>query len=404
MTYEQLLSRLETIITAHKFIREYGYGDISDIAVPEDRERPDYPYAFINPVNVSVSERQFSATFNLIMMTQVLDSEDDEIFGQSNCMKYINDVLSQFVMTNNDPLISVSFPVNMTPFKERFQDDVVGATAQVTFSYGKAMSVCDSPISAISPSTPYCPQVLVIDGDETQHYIDAGDTYSCLPATAKSGIFYQRQIPWENNDPNVVGSVYWHVQNGTYDYTPPSNPLYVASLKNGYEGSDERCLMMQPNQFGNFFRFTNDRGQQYTEGFADSAQNLSDDPRYCIDHLNGLGWYVQRANVDNVNRTFAQAIQFANTFSYNGRGDWRVAGISEYLNSVNFNDYQNSFGNVYCPFIDPVTRNYGGFFHSGTFTKDNQYVAMATNSGTISLSTNPAALRGHILLVRNHYI
>lgn len=146
MTYELLLSRLEAIITAHKFISEYGYGDISDIAVPEDKERPDYPYAFINPINVTLTERTFAATFNLIMMTQVLDSEDDEIFGQSNCMKYINDVLSQFVMTNNDPLLAVSFPVSMTPFKERFQDDVVGATAQVTITYGKPMSVCDSPI------------------------------------------------------------------------------------------------------------------------------------------------------------------------------------------------------------------------------------------------------------------
>ena len=405
MTYQQTINRFKELIIGHKFLNEYGYGNISDIAKPDDEKAPDYPYAFINPITATINERTFDATFNLIVMTQVLDTEDSELEGQSNCMKYINDIVSQFVLTNTDKLMTVSLPVTLTPFKERFQDDVVGATAVVTIRYGKPMSVCDSPITAVNPSYSACPQVLVIDGDETQHYIDAGGTYSCIPADApKSGIFYQRQIPWENNNPNVDGSVYWHVQNGTYDYTPPANPLYVASLRNGYAGNDAECLIMQPNQFGNFFRFTNDRGQQYTEGFAQSPANISDNPRYCIDHLNGLGWYVQQAYVDNSNRTFPQAIQFANSFSYNGLGDWRAAGISEYLNSVNFNDYANSFGNVYCPFIDPDTRNYGGTFYSGTFTKDNQYVSVLTNSSTISLTTNPSTVRGHILLVRNHYI
>ena len=405
MTYKNIVDSLETIINAHNFIETYGYGNLSDIAVPDNEEPPNYPYAFVNPVDVSNGRNSFSWTFNLIVMTQVNDNEDAEIAGQDECMQIIQDIVSIYTNTTNDPLLDIETPFTMTPFKERFQDDVVGATAVLTINYAKAIDGCDTPFSAIIPESPAdCPQVLVVDGDESEHWVDAGDTYSCLPAVAKSGIFYQRQIPWENNDPSVDGSVYWHVQNGTYDYTPPVNPLYVASLKNGYVGSDEGCLIMQPNQFGNFFRFTNDRGQQYVEGFAQSPGNISDDPRYCIDHLNGLGWYVQQAYVDNVNRTFAEAIQFANTFSYNGLGDWRVAGISEYLNSVNFNDYANSFGNVYCPFIDPLTRQYGGFFHSGTFTKDNQYVAMSTNSGTISLSTNPAATRGHILLVRNHYI
>ena len=267
----------------------------------------------------------------------------------------------------------------------------------ITQSYGVR-------INRLNVTIPSADPVTVTDGDDSVHIVSAGGSYTCLPASAKSGIFYQRQIPWENNDPNRDGSVYWHVQNGTYDYTPPANPLYVASLRNGYAGNDAECLIMQANGYGNFFRFTNDRGQQYTEGLAESPGNISDNPRYCIDHLNGLGWYVQQAYVDNSNRTFPQAIQFANSFSYNGLGDWRAAGISEYLNSVNFNDYSNSFGNVYCPFIDPDTRNYGGTFYSGTFTKDNQYVSVLTNSSTISLTTNPSTVRGHILLVRNHYI
>jgi hypothetical protein len=35
--------------------------------------------------------------------------------------------------------------VSIEVFKERFQDDVVGATATVTINYGKALDGCDNP-------------------------------------------------------------------------------------------------------------------------------------------------------------------------------------------------------------------------------------------------------------------
>lgn len=405
MTYQLLLSRLEEIITSHKFIFEYGYGNISDIAKPDDEKAPDYPYAFINPVQTTLNPQSFSATFNLIVMTQVLDSEDDEIFGQSNCMKYINDVLSQFVMTNNDPLLAVSFPVNMTPFKERFQDDVVGATAQVTVTYGKGMSVCDSPISAISPSTPYCPQVLVIDGDESQHYLDAGETYSCLPATAKSGILYQRVIPWDNNLTNTPPdySVDWHKAQGTYRYNPPVNPLYIALLADTYAGTDADCLLAQPNSFGNYFRYTNDRGQQYTENFNNSGDNKSDNPQYCIDHYTGLGIFVDNAYVFE-NLTWVQALDNANSFSYAGFRDYRLADVNEFLNIFNLNDWNNAWPTAYTPWMDPDVRNYGARYWFGSRDRDAAFQFTQTNGSTVGATTSPTVTCPSSLKVRNHFI
>lgn len=404
MTYQLLLSRLEEIITSHKFIFEYGYGNISDIAKPDDEKAPDYPYAFINPVQTTLNPQSFSATFNLIVMTQILDSEDDEIFGQSNCMKYINDILSQFVLTNNDPLINVSFPVNVTPFKERFQDDVVGATATFTITYGKAMSICDSPISGISPSTPYCPQVLVIDGDETQHYLDAGETYSCLPATPKAGITYQRVIPWEGFDTSaVVGSVEWHRAQGTYDYTAPTNPESVALKKNRYFGSDGQCLLYFNNRFGNNYRYTNDIGQQYTEGFDEDAGNHSENPRLCIDHLTGLAIYVWQA-YDTQNFTWDDSIVYANNFSYAGNSDWRCADIGEFLAIFDMSDWSNAWNAAYTPWMNPNVRNYGGTYVFGCRDNDGSYLSTRTNSTTINTTGNAATTYNHNLMVTNYFI
>jgi hypothetical protein len=390
-----------------------GYGQISDISYPETEQAPDYPYVFINPVSTDVNSRVFSVTVNLIAMTQVaedassgIDEQDKEsiiLQGQSECMQILNDILAYFELSDGDLDMSYNKPVSMTPFVERFQDDVVGATATLTINYASPMNICATPIGDVPKSLSQGIPATVIDGDNTKHLVYGGQTYSCLPATPKSGIFYQRQLPWAQNDPSIDGSIAWHIAQGTYNYTPPSNPLYIAALPNDYDYNTPRLL--QPNAFGNYYRFTNDIGEEYVENFFSSAANNSSNPRYCIDHLSGLGWYVERHTVDRIDRTFPEAIQAAADFSYGGFDDWRLADVAEYLNAVDYNDWSNSYGGVNAPFVDPTIRNYGGMIRFGTYTKDNQQVWLKTNGSTITLNTSlDYAYSTHLFLIRNHYI
>jgi len=147
MTYQTIIQRFLDLLQQHKFINETGYGNLSDIQVPEDQKPPDYPYAFINPIDMTAGSTVFSVTFNLIVMTQMLEGQPYELEGQSNCAKYINDIAATFIQTNQDPLMTVVTPITMIPFKERFQDNVVGATATITVNYARPMDVCDSPLS-----------------------------------------------------------------------------------------------------------------------------------------------------------------------------------------------------------------------------------------------------------------
>lgn len=146
MTYKYLVDRLITITNSHDIVELVGYGNISDIEVPDNELPPDYPYVFFNPVSVSSDRREFNLTMNLIAMTQVKDKEQNEIDGQSICVGIIQDIVATFLNTNSDPLIDVVTPFTITPFKERFQDDVVGATAVLTINYGKAIDGCNLPI------------------------------------------------------------------------------------------------------------------------------------------------------------------------------------------------------------------------------------------------------------------
>jgi hypothetical protein len=143
MIYKDILDRLETLANNHYFIEQFGYGNLSDIEVPDNEQPPKYPYMFINPVSINQDRRFITFNFNLIMMEQVEEDEDEEIKGQDACITYIQDIVSAFTNGSGNYLMDVVLPFNITVFKERFQDSVVGATANLTISYAKALDNCD---------------------------------------------------------------------------------------------------------------------------------------------------------------------------------------------------------------------------------------------------------------------
>ena len=403
MNYKDIVEVIKEISEAHFFINTWGYGEISDIMTPDNQEPPDYPYMFMNPVSIGGGDRSDSFTFNLICMTQAYDLETDIIQEQSNCLVYLKDVISRVNMTLDHPLIQFVEPYTFTPFKERFQDDVVGFTATMTIQYSNSLDICNAAITNLPPTSafPNCPQVLVTDGDNTEHYVDAGDSYTCLPATPKVGIFYQRVIPWQGYDTSaIVGSVEWHRQEGTYNFLYPQNPEYIAQRNNGYLGNDIDCLLLQDNRFGNRYRYTNDIGEQYTEGFDEDPNDNSENPRICLDHLTGLMIYVWQA-YDRRDFTWDASIRYSNDFTYGGYTNWRTADIGEFLEILDYSDWQNAWNSAYTPWMNPNVRNYGGSYVFGCMDKDGFYLSTRTNGATITRINNPATTYDHNLMVRN---
>jgi len=147
MTYQQVVNRLLTIMNNHYLINQTGYGNLSDIHTPDDEEAPDYPYAFLNPISVNVGEYSFASQFNLIIMDQVTDGDTtaaEDIKVQSNCLMYLQDIMSHFRQTDDDRNLDISVNVTATPFKERFEDNVAGVTAQITIQSITPLDGCEA--------------------------------------------------------------------------------------------------------------------------------------------------------------------------------------------------------------------------------------------------------------------
>lgn len=149
MTYKEIVDLIKTTCLDNYFINEFSYGNISDINTPEDEEPVNYPYAFLNPVSISQDEQQATLSANLIVMTQTYESQTDELLQQSNCIGYLNQIISHIQMNLDNPLVIFNTPFTITPFKERFSDNVVGGTASISISFPLGFDDCDTPYSGL---------------------------------------------------------------------------------------------------------------------------------------------------------------------------------------------------------------------------------------------------------------
>lgn len=187
MTYKEIVDEFYDICRRHEIIRDFGYGAISDIKTMntetvQDYNAPDspyrealtnYPYVYLVPGQSTRTSQAISYRFQMIVMDTVLDngleiltSEDydqkdppyDQVLQvQSDCQQYIDDIIAdlRFHTSNQKlryPLMDAQLSVNLTPFKERFQDTVAGMTATIEIQIAQPINLCIAPIEDDNPT------------------------------------------------------------------------------------------------------------------------------------------------------------------------------------------------------------------------------------------------------------
>ena len=181
MTYQGIVDNFRAICDAHEIIKEFGYGAISDIKTmnvdasinvfgsPEYAESQTlYPYVYLVPGQSTRTSQMITYRFNMIVMDTVLDNglevigssnqqdQRDPPYGttlevQSSCQQYVDDILAQLRLAHDggslrNPLLDAQLSVNLTPFKERFQDTVAGMTATIELEVAAPLNLCIAPI------------------------------------------------------------------------------------------------------------------------------------------------------------------------------------------------------------------------------------------------------------------
>lgn len=157
MTYKDVIDRFQQVANQHYMIKDFGYGQLSDIKVHSEDGEADYPYLFLNPTTHTRTNTVMEYQFNMIMMDIAIDEDDplgNWINIQSQCQQYIDDVFAQLKYGYTDqPLIDYS-NVTYTPFKERFQDSLAGMTAAILIQIPSPIDQCIAPIKPLVPLPP----------------------------------------------------------------------------------------------------------------------------------------------------------------------------------------------------------------------------------------------------------
>jgi len=145
MNYKEIMDIISGITTSHHFVNQFGYGEISDVMTPEDTSSPNYPYVFVNPIQISSTRNTSTFNFNFICMEQTFETYKDIITAQSECITILNDIISKINLSTTYPLLEVQDGFIFTPFVERMKDNVVGASCSVNIIYSSPLDVCDKP-------------------------------------------------------------------------------------------------------------------------------------------------------------------------------------------------------------------------------------------------------------------
>lgn len=158
MNYNDVVNRFQEVVESHKMLVDFGYGQVSDIKTRSegaDADGTDYPYLFLNPGIHNREQSEITYNFNMIIMDMAREEESSEYQNflniQSDCIQYCDDVIARLYYFYKDQP-EISFSASYTPFYERFQDQLAGATASISITVPNSINDCISPFDNVVQS------------------------------------------------------------------------------------------------------------------------------------------------------------------------------------------------------------------------------------------------------------
>ena len=162
MTYKEIINRIRSVAQDHLMIKDFGYGELSDIKTQaqlgpdgniDDGKEADYPYMFLLQSNAVRNDPVVNYNFSMIMMDMARgeegDTYDNYLTIQSQCQQYIDDVLANlYYFYRDQPMVQLT-GITYQPFKEKYQDEVAGMTANFTIEVPNGLNECVAPFEGL---------------------------------------------------------------------------------------------------------------------------------------------------------------------------------------------------------------------------------------------------------------
>lgn len=141
MTYNQIITELQTISLANPFVKFFGTGELWEV---EGNLKPamDNLIVWAAPVTSTVEDNQNLRTFNLLCMGRPHKDKSDEQEVLSDSEAVLKDIIKALRFSDN---YDIQGTVTLTPFKEDFGDWLTGWNAEITIVSDESNNPCDIP-------------------------------------------------------------------------------------------------------------------------------------------------------------------------------------------------------------------------------------------------------------------
>lgn len=128
--------------TSDPNIEQFGYGNIFDQNGKPKIEQK-YPGCYVQPILTSIVGNTVIRNYEIIIYDLPFESSDNENDVVSDCEEYAFR-LNRFLLTKSD-IFNVNGTPTITPFRDRFLDDVSGVLMLISIEFNGDLDECNDP-------------------------------------------------------------------------------------------------------------------------------------------------------------------------------------------------------------------------------------------------------------------
>lgn len=147
-TYKQVVELFQSIALSHMAVKQFQVGAPSDLDVQTD-EHPfqRFPLVFMIPRRSTMDRfGKLVLGFSFIVCDIAKDNvEDLQINTHNNTLMIIQDIFSKIIMTDWAEVdMEIETPINLTPWQERYNNNLTGWTAEINVLIKSPFNLCDA--------------------------------------------------------------------------------------------------------------------------------------------------------------------------------------------------------------------------------------------------------------------
>lgn len=151
-TYKELVELFRSICLSQLAVKQFQTGQLSDI----DNQNVEhtfvrFPLVFMIPTQSSMDRfGKMLLGFSFMVMDIARDNDEQlQIDTHNNTLMIMQDIFSKFVLTDwNTVGANLETPIYMTPFVERFNNNLTGWSAEISVEIQSPFNLCSAAFPA----------------------------------------------------------------------------------------------------------------------------------------------------------------------------------------------------------------------------------------------------------------